>query len=551
MPTRELPARPNLEQLKKQAKSLLADAQARRPDALRRFAILPALSSKSLDEIAASDLALHDAQSAVAREYGYLSWNALREEVESRTLSFEAALDEFIRCATGGAPGRAERFLALHPRIATATLQTALVLGDAEGVDDRLRSHPELATQPGGPQNWEPLLYVCHTSMHKGDPARLEGLITITRRLCALGANPNAEYHWNWHPELPRTALWAAICAVGHLPLAVVLLEAGANPTDGVTAHIAGGGGNLDALELLARYGMNVDGIPGGVPPLVYMMQWADTPAGPQWFLEHGADANLAWGDAGEAPLHVAARRWDVPMVEGLVKHGGDISRRRADGATPHTVAELSGNPEIAAWLLAHGAVDELTPLERFIAACARGRSRRRRRDADRAPDAQIGAQTRAPPHASPPRRERQRARARDDARLRVRAGRQGQGWRHPAASRGDGRSSRRGPGSPAARCQRERSGWDVRGAAARVGRRRPQQQSGSARRLRRRRAGAHRGGLAAQLDAAARRARTGAHAGGADRSSTRRGRGRAGVTAAVSLTSFRSSVGYTGTTRP
>jgi Ankyrin repeats (3 copies)/Ankyrin repeat len=373
MPIRELPARPNLEQLKKQAKSLLAGAQARDQEALRRFAILPALAGKSLNQIAISDLALHDAQSAIAREHGFPSWNALREEVEARSLSFEAALDEFIRCATGGVPGRAERLLALHPRIATATLQTALVLGDVAAVEGPLTQHPELANQPAGPQNWEPLLYVCHTSMHKTVSARVDGLVEIARRLCALGANPNAEYHWNWHPELPRTALWAAVCAVGHLPLAEVLLQAGANPTDGVTTHIAGGGGNLAALELLARHGLNVDGIPGGVPPLVYMMQWADTPAGPLWLLEHGADPNLAWGDAAEAPLHVAARRWDVPMVERLVERGADVSRRRADGATPHTVAELSGNPEIAAWLLAHGAVDELSPLERFVASCARG----------------------------------------------------------------------------------------------------------------------------------------------------------------------------------
>jgi ankyrin repeat protein len=226
--------------------------------------------------------------------------------------------------------------------------------------------------QPGGPQDWEPILYVCHTSMHKGAPDRLEGLIQIARRLIALGANPNAEYHWNWHPELPRTALWGAVCAVGHLPLAEVLLDGGADPTDGVTAHIAGGGGNLDALELLHRFGVNANGIPGGVPPLVYMMGWSDNPAGPRWLLEHGADPNLAWGDAGEAPLHAAARRWDVPMVERLVEHGGDVARRQADGATPHTLAELHGNPAVAAWLLAHGAIDELSPLERFIAACAR-----------------------------------------------------------------------------------------------------------------------------------------------------------------------------------
>lgn len=372
MPSRELPARPNLEQLKKQAKSLLDAAKARDPDALRRFATLPSFSRNSFNEIDVSDLALHDAQSAIAREHGFASWNALREEVESRTLSFDAARDEFIRCATGGVTGRAERLLALHPRLASATLQTALVLGDAAAVEDRLRHHPELARQPGGTQNWEPLLYVCHTSMHKGDPARLAGLVAIARRLCALGANPDAEYHWNWHPELPRTALWGAVCAVEHLPLAEALLEAGANPTDGVSAHIAGGGGNVDALELLHRYGMDVNGIPGGVPPLVYMMLWADNPAGPYWMLDHGADANLAWGDAGEAPLHAAARRWDVPMVERLVARGADVLRRRTDGATPHTLAELHGNPEIAAWLLAHGAVSELSPLERFMAACAR-----------------------------------------------------------------------------------------------------------------------------------------------------------------------------------
>jgi hypothetical protein len=107
-----------------------------------------------------------------------------------------------------------------------------------------------------------------------------------------------------------------------------VLLEAGANPTDGVTTHIAGGGGNLDALELLHRYGVNVNGIPGGVPPLVYMMSWADTPAGPYWLLDHGADANLAWGEAGEAPLH-GGPPWDMPMVERLVEHDADVLRPR------------------------------------------------------------------------------------------------------------------------------------------------------------------------------------------------------------------------------
>lgn len=371
--TKQLPGRPNLEQLKKQAKTLLHAAQANEPAALGRFLILPAFTGKLEADLAAFPLALHDAQSVVAREHGFVSWNALREQVEERTLSFAAAVDEFVRCATGGASGRAVRLLALHPGIAQANLQTALVLGDAATVEARLKSHPELATQPGGIQNWEPLLYVCHTCMQGDMPARATGLVTIARRLLALGANPNADYHWKWHPELPRTALWGAICATSCLPLAEVLLEAGANPTDGVSLHINAGGGNLDALELLHRYGVNVNGIPGGVPPLRYILGWATNIAGARWLLEHGADANLAWGELTDAPLHIAAQRWDVPMVELLVQHGADVLRRRADGCTPHTIAELHGNHAISMCLLAHGAKDELSILERFLAACARG----------------------------------------------------------------------------------------------------------------------------------------------------------------------------------
>ena len=370
---RALPARPNLEQLKKQAKSLLHAAQAREEDALRRFAALPAFSGKSIPEIALADLALHDAQSVIAREFGFPSWPALREEVEARTLSFDEAVNEFLRCATGDASGRAERLLTLHPKIASANFYTTLVLGDAASVDATLGNRPELAKLPGGPQNWEPLLYICHTSMKKTEPSRVDGFVAIAEQLCSLGANPDVEYHWNWHPELPRTALWGAICAVEHLPMAEVLLKAGANPTDGVSGHIAGGSGNIEALELLHRYGLKVDGIPGGVPPLVYMMLWSDNPAGPAWLLEHGADSNSSWGEAGETPLHVAARRWDLSMVERLVRHGADVLRRRGDGATAHTLAELHGNADIAAWLIAHGAQDELSAVDRFAAVCARG----------------------------------------------------------------------------------------------------------------------------------------------------------------------------------
>ena len=105
-------------------------------------------------------------------------------------------------------------------------------------------------------------------------------------------------------------------------------------------------------------------------------MSWATTSGraeGVRWLLEHDADPNLAWAEHGDAPLHIAVQRWNVAMVELLVSQGADIHQRRSDGRTPHTIASLYGNEEIATWLLEHGAMDELTPFEHFISACARG----------------------------------------------------------------------------------------------------------------------------------------------------------------------------------
>ena len=58
-----------------------------------------------------------------------------------------------------------------------------------------------------------------------------------------------------------------------------------------------------------------------------------------------------------------------VRTVELLVSHGADVNKRRPDGRTAHTLAALHGNDEVAAWLLRHGAKDELSRIDRFVGA--------------------------------------------------------------------------------------------------------------------------------------------------------------------------------------
>jgi len=69
----------------------------------------------------------------------------------------------------------------------------------------------------------------------------------------------------------------------------------------------------------------------------------------------------------------VAARAWDVALVEAMVERGADIERKRADGRTPYAVAELNGNRAVADWLLARGASPDLLAIDQMVAACSRG----------------------------------------------------------------------------------------------------------------------------------------------------------------------------------
>jgi len=89
--TKELPARANLEHLKAQAKDLLAQFRRGERGALERFRTsLPATRGANDEALSKMPLALHDAQSVIAREYGFASFAELKADVERRGLSPEA-----------------------------------------------------------------------------------------------------------------------------------------------------------------------------------------------------------------------------------------------------------------------------------------------------------------------------------------------------------------------------------------------------------------------------------------------------------------------------
>src|SRR4051794_12275025 len=81
--SRPLPARPNLDQLRVQAKELQKAHRSRDPEAARRLREhLPRLAGATDDAIFAASLPLADAQLALAREYGQPSWARLRQHVQ-------------------------------------------------------------------------------------------------------------------------------------------------------------------------------------------------------------------------------------------------------------------------------------------------------------------------------------------------------------------------------------------------------------------------------------------------------------------------------------
>jgi ankyrin repeat protein len=379
----ELPAHPNLEYYRKQAKHLHrtyatgdAAAQARVADVL--------------GDRAAERFLLNDAQFVLAQEHGFQSWAEFRAHIESRSTTedrrvsrlsglgpsaYASMADALLVDLRRNDPGALQRLRAYVPRHATATRATTAELRDARLVIARELGFPtwgELVSfteksrrdLDKRQENFR-RLHAEAEALLAGDTDRLAGLTAEQAdTLLYMLAFPEAIPGVRLDEELgvPRAAvdvllskatnldtplIWAARC--NRVEYARLLLGAGADPgtrNSGATAlenaiHL----GNTRVVDLLAEHGI--------VPPAL----WTYAACGRLDRVQACFDA-----DGGLRPDAALARPNLADAGVGLP------NRRPATDDPQEIVAEAfvhacqHGRIEVVRWLLDRGVDPDVAP---------------------------------------------------------------------------------------------------------------------------------------------------------------------------------------------
>ncbi len=302
----DLPARPDLDQLRHQAKDLLRAAQNGDPDAVAR---INAVSGRFI---------LSSAQLALAREYGFASWAKLKLEVERRDILNSRDLS------------RLSRLLAEHPELATTKME--------HWCDHK----------SAGPVGYLAMLRFDHARL--GLPSELPGTGAVAKALIDAGA-PVDGYPGDFETPL----ITAASC--GDAEVAKVLIDAGAE-IDAISAPDSGGvpsgtavdhaavfgmtevldvlvaaGARISSLEMAAAAG-DITGWPlarfthqSRIRALVFAADHQRLDVIGQ-LIEAGTPVNEADAEWERLPLHTAAGNGRAASVRRLLAHGADPNLR-------------------------------------------------------------------------------------------------------------------------------------------------------------------------------------------------------------------------------
>ncbi len=332
MDVKELPARPNLDQYKKQAKDLIKICASGDPDGVWRIKRNnPRLAKLSDEKFCKVALRLADAQLAIAREHGFESWPKFARHIDDLTRAtspvskFEAATD-------------------------------AVVAGDLATLEQLLREDPELARARSSRAHRATLLHYVAANGVEDFRQRTPGnAVAILQLLLKAGASVDAvieAYGAKW------TALGLAASSVhpqraGVQPaLMETLLEAGA-AIEGISggprpliAALANGRGK--AAEFLARQGARLDlEAAAGVGRLDVVMSFFDDDGD----LKPGATKTQM-----ESGFLWACEYGRNEVVDFLLNRGVDIRTQANTGQTGLHWAVVGGQLDTMKFLLERGA---------------------------------------------------------------------------------------------------------------------------------------------------------------------------------------------------
>ena len=215
---KQLPASPNLSHLKKQAKELLRSFRSGDPEALRRVVdSLPSAQALDPSKVASRPFQLHDAQSCVAREYGFPSWTQLKEFAELKSAGQggrEETVRKWLVLVYGEGyrspkPQLAARMLRGRPDLLGDDPYLACAAGDEAALRQKVDADPAWASQPGGAMAMPPLIAVTHSAL-----VRLPEYAGALERCASLLLDRGADVNLKWsnppNPEWPLSAIYGA-----------------------------------------------------------------------------------------------------------------------------------------------------------------------------------------------------------------------------------------------------------------------------------------------------------------------------------------------------
>lgn len=353
-----LPERPDLDQLRRQAKELRDAARRGDPDAVERFAHHHPRAPRGGVTLAA-------AQMVIARELGFPSWPQLKAAVESQAASPERLAEALVAASVEGRLREAAGILDTAPHIARHSLAAAAVLGEVPQVRERIAVDPGEAVAIDEVRGWPPLLYACYSRWHRIDPGRAAGMAEVVRLLLDAGASPDTN---NGARQGFRSALKGAV-EVNNPDVARVLLEAGANPDLGRPIGEAAGLRDHRCLELLLSHGARVVARTWTVGAAVF----ADDAYAVSLLLKAMEDVDGPAAREATEMLPDGAADASPEVVAALLAAGADPKAVDDDrGLSALRLAVRAGKDQTAALLVSRGAPDDSTDIDRFIGACLR-----------------------------------------------------------------------------------------------------------------------------------------------------------------------------------